>query len=234
MDQTAAVNVGPVVQFLDEFAALRAQRHVLPCCQIAEFLTAYAARHRELEQLRPVEFSIFAILGVSFDEVRQSAFLAWLLDARSGHKQGSLFLQSFLSICEITIDPGSLEQYEVTTEHSGPESRVDIAVWSRGCFLLYIENKVLAPEGRYQLARELRDLRRLGASLHIPADHQYAVFLTPTGRPPESGDPSAYVPVSYPDVARAFRSVLDQISSPKVRLVVEDWIATAVSIGGGL
>jgi len=223
-----------MAELLDEFAILCSQRRAARHQQMDYFLTLFQKRHYELQTQGPVDFNIFSILGVSSDEVRHSAFVAWLVDARAGHRQGELFLQSFLGACGISIDPAALDDYEVLTEHSGRESIIDIVVWARGDLLVYIENKVNATEGQDQLAREFRDMRRTGESLGVPVDRQFAVFLTPRGRKPTSGDSSVWIPVSYPQLAQGFSRALDRVDSEKVRHVVEDWIAAAITIGGGL
>lgn len=96
-------------------------------------------------------------------------------------------------------------------------------MYRRGAFILYIENKVFASEGDEQIDREYQDMQRLGEALRVPKDRRFAVFLTPEGRPPMSGDVSMWRSVSYVDLADALRTVLQELPDGKVRSFVEDW-----------
>jgi hypothetical protein len=102
----------------------------------------------------------------------------------------------------------------------------------RGGFLIYLENKVYASEGTEQIDREFRDMRRLGASLKIPEQMQFPVFLTPRGRLPSSGDPAPWRTISYGDLASAFVELLPSIAAPKVKVLLQDWVDTISTIGG--
>lgn len=102
----------------------------------------------------------------------------------------------------------------------------------RGEFLIYLENKVYASEGTEQIDREFCDMRRLGASLKIPEQMQFPVFLTPLGRPPSSGDPAPWRTLSYVDLASTFAELLPSITAPKVKVLLQDWVATISTFGG--
>jgi len=174
-------------------------------------------------------FNVFAVCRVGSDEVKHSSILAWLLDSRSGHGQGSLFLEAFMKASGI---PGPVPfPYRVRTEFSGSESIVDIMVCRRREYLLYMENKVFAAEGDNQVDREFRDMRELGRGLQVPEEKQFAVFLTPDGRPPVSGDPSRWISISYPVLATAFTDAITETSNIKVRNFVNDWAETVQAWG---
>jgi hypothetical protein len=98
--------------------------------------------------------------------------------------------------------------------------------------LIYVENKVFAGEGIHQVDREFRDMRRLGIALEIPKERQFAVFLTPDGRPPLSGDATLWRTVSYGGIAAAFGNLLPRITSTKVKIFLKDWIDTISTFGG--
>jgi hypothetical protein len=198
---------------------------------MAGFLALFAELDQR-QRTRQVDFNLFSLFKVETDEVRHSRFLAWLLDAGSGHGQGDLFLQAFAEACRLNIPPDALGRYHVRTEFSGAEAIIDILVCKAGTFLIYLENKVLASEGYDQLNRELRDMRRLGRSLQVPKARQFGIFLTPDGRNPVSGDAVHWQAISYSQLGRAFEKVLPAIANAKVRDVVQDWIET-VSVFGG-
>jgi hypothetical protein len=234
MDTTLSTRLGDMVTLLEGFKILRDSKRSARRRQMTEFLHLFEQEHLRLQAQAPVSFNVFSVLDVIYDEVRHSAFLAWLLDAGAGHGQGNLFLSSLLHTCGIPVDQSGFARYQVVTEYSGPESIIDIIVWSRAQLLVYIENKVLAPEGPDQLARELRDMHRIGQSLGIPEDRRFAIYLTPRGRQPTTGDPSAWISLSYSELAQGFRLSLATVESSKVRHIVQDWIATAIIIGGNL
>jgi hypothetical protein len=76
-------------------------------------------------------------------------------------------------------------------------------------------------------------MQRLGTSLSIPEERRFAIFLTPGGRSPISGDPGNWRTVSYAAVAAAFGDLLPGITSDKVRIFLLDWIETVRAFGGG-
>ena len=146
--------------------------------------------------------------------------------------QAELFFRAFVSACALSIEPGAIGTYRVRTEYRRAESTVDIVVYRAGEFLIYIENKIDAVEGPGQLDREYRDMQKTGAFLGIGQDLQFAVFLTPDGRAPISGDPNAWHTVSYATIAAAVAEVLPQVTIDKVRALVHDWIDVVQDFGG--
>lgn len=170
-------------------------------------------------------FNTLAVCRVGTDEVLHSGILAWMLDSRGGHGQGSLFLQAFLETCCIPL-PVNLSACRVRTEFSGANAIVDILVYRCEELLVYVENKVLAAEGDKQVDREFRDMRMLGVGLRVPENRQFAVFLTPDGRMPTSGEASRWKAVSYSAVAQAFRGVLPRITDTKASGFLQDWMDT--------
>lgn len=155
--------------------------------------------------------------------------LAWLLDPRGDHNQGSLFLCEFAAVIGLDVDP--THRCRGQRERVGTESIIDIMVWWEGDFLIFIENKVWSPEGEDQIDREFRDLRRAGVVLGVPEKRQFAVFLTPSGRTPTSGDPSKWISISYGTLAERFRALLPEVTDVKVGLVLDDWLKTVSDWG---
>ncbi len=220
-----------MVAFLGDFRALREKRRGVRLVAMKTFLHEFEEIHRRVWRTR-VDFNVFSLLGVRTDEASHSRVLAWLLDAESGHGQGDLFTQAFVDLCGLDIPAAELERYAVRTEFVGQEAIIDVMVSRRGAFLVYVENKVYAPEGPQQVDREYRDMQRHGAALGVPPARQYAIFLTPYGRAPVSGDAARWKTLSYGQLAAAFAAALPSVSSDRVRLVVEDWVKTISRIGG--
>jgi hypothetical protein len=218
-------------RFITDFRTLRAARREARLEEMDAFFAAFEATHRRVWRAL-VDFNVFSLLGVRRDEVCHSGVLAWLLDAESGHGEGDLFMRTFAELCCLGIPPQAFDRYRVHTEFGGAESIIDVTAFRRGEFLIYVENKVFAAEGLDQVDREFGDMRRLGAALDIPKERQFAVFLTPDGRSPISGDATRWRTVSYGEIAAAFGRLLPGIASAKVKFILKDWIDTISTFGG--
>lgn len=190
---------------------------------MGECVSAFEQLLQERCLLRPADFNLFRLLRAE-DELVHSRFIAWLIDPLAEHHQGDLFLQTFASLVGLTPFSVGVSGVAVRTEFPVVEARVDIMACRPGDFLIFVENKLFAQEGDGQVERELRDMHRAGAALSVPEAHRCAVFLTPSGRAPVSGDPSAWRAVSYAELATAFAGKLREVTDAKVRSIVEDWI----------
>jgi hypothetical protein len=212
---------------INDFQALRSSKRTIRLNRIAAFLSTFEENHRKLRNQRLADFNVFSLLRIGEDEVRQSKFLAWLLDAESGHGQGNLFLQAFVKSCHLNIPLEVLDQYRVRTEYYRNESRIDVLAYRKGEFLIYLENKICAPEGPNQIDREFRDMRSVGSALRIPEERQFAVFLTPDAKKqPTSGDATRWLSVSYNQIGAEFKKLLPGITSDKVKFILKDWMDT--------
>ena len=219
----ASSSLDAMCSFMAAFRALRDEKRADRLASMKGFLSTFEETHRRIWRTK-VDFNLFNLLGIQTDEVRHSALLAWLLAPKSGHGQGDLFMRVFIELCSLDLADAALDRYTVRTEFAGEESIVDVMVSAHAQFVIYIENKVLAAEGPDQADRELRDLRRLGAALSVPRRRQYAVFLTPQGRRPTSGDPTRWRTLSYRDLTAAFTKTLPSVTSLRVRMVLEQWL----------
>jgi hypothetical protein len=200
--------------------------------RMADFLSAFERQFDHLRQSRPQNFNLFSLLKMETDEVKHTQFLAWLLDSKATHDHGNLFLQEFCSCCQLNLLPTDLHQYQVYSEYVGKESTVDILIYRQARFIIYLENKVYAPEGVNQVDREYRDMCRLADILHIPEMHRFMIFLTSTGYSPISGNAILWKTLSYGDLAAVFRASLPKITSEKMKWVLTDWLDTVASFGG--
>lgn len=166
---------------------------------------------------RAINFWEVSGIGES-DEVRHSAVLAWLLDARGSHGQGNGFLRALLA--QLVINhPGSdlarlfaacsTGRYRTTVESSYHEetteqfekrfSRVDIEIDGEA-LLLFIEVKIRSGETGDQLQRYLNILKsRAGNRAHG------LFFLTPRGKKPvEVSLHDEVLPISWRELAQIF------------------------------
>ena len=197
--------------------------------KMAEFLSTFEESYQQLRLQRPANFNIYSLFDIEHDEVKHSSILSWFFDARASHYEGNLFLKSFVESCVLNFPDDLLDQYRVRNEFAGNESIVDIMIYRKGEFLIYLENKILSPEGIDQVDREFRDMQRLGSTLGINENRQFAIFLTPDGGKPISGDSTRWQSISYDQVSAAFTKCSPEIKSDKVKLILGDWLDTVSS-----
>lgn len=195
--------------------------------RIGELLRCHdeAVRARqELHASTSPMLNCWAILGLEQSEVQHSRVLAWLLDRRGSHAQGSLFLQH---ICTEILSGNTLpdscfrENYRVRTEVAHERSRIDIEVLSK-TFVIHFEVKVTAREGEAQTDRERHDLQQKATSLSIPAERVFGVYLTRDGSP--CGDRSVFAPVGWKRIVRAVTRAADHIRSSCRDNVYLPWV----------
>lgn len=165
----------------------------------------------DLERLEAslAQFNLFEILGIQRDELRHSAFLAWLLNPRGSHRLGDYFLRHFLSlavaegtkrgiktITPFHVDRWGLTDIEVYTEVAAEGSRIDILVVGESDgFVSLIENKIGSGEGVGQLNKYLAFIEHSYELTSLP------IFLTPDGiEPQDNEDAESYVPLGYKEV----------------------------------
>ena len=157
--------------------------------KMKSFMSEFQDAHVKFVRQKAGSFNTFHVLGIDSDEVKHSQFLAWLFDSKSNHGLENQFLRAFVDLGQIDIRHEELKMYSVLTEVMVKESRIDMAIFRVGKYLIYIENKIRSEESPDQLKREFRDMYRFGSELRVPKDKMFPVFLTPKGRTPVSGDP---------------------------------------------
>ncbi len=153
--------------------------------QIARFFAQYQSDEVQAPilaaQQQGLAVNVWQTAGLKNDEVRHSKVLKWILDCRGDHGQGNAILLHLLK--ELPL----LEKYQpkryFTTEECCPlgnqESRVDIEI-DADEFLLFIEIKINAMEGRDQLQRYI-DIAQSKAKNR----DWLIVYLTRDGKLPE-------------------------------------------------
>jgi hypothetical protein len=192
--------------------------------RIRDFLNYWSQFQIDQVTSGPSRFNVVEQSGLYSDERQHSAILAWLLDARSSHSQGNAFLYRFAQMLGLQLK-GDAGAYTVRPEFPGLESIADVVVFRKGDVLIYIENKTFADEGEEQLGRQERDMRRWSYGLGVPEARRFAVFLTPQGRVPTSGDAKAWRTLSYVELSDGLESVVDSITDAKLRCFVQDWLS---------
>ena len=186
-----------------------------------------ASRQWEKEQFYSAsDFNILQTLGVAKKELCHSDVLAWLLDHRlhayGSHAQQECGFRLFLQ--EFGLPPKYLcRSYRVRREVVGSHSRLDIVIEADGRFVIGIENKVDSEEGENQTLAEWDDLKKRGRALNVPDTAIHALFLTPSGHPPQSRHFKA---VSWQSIANVFEKFSHEAKPEMVKLFARHYAET--------
>lgn len=179
--------------------------------QFDAFLEDYDVLLQIEEQLQP--FNIFEAMNADKDELKHSAFLAFLLNPNQKHGIGEEFLRRFLfesaKIAQASGRTGEnilrpsnvlaskLSGTTVRTEEGG----IDVLITNdANKFIVVIENKINAGETNDQLIRYHAHVEKLYGGW----DKLY-LFLSPNKRAPSF---DAYHPIAYELIQRIAQQVL--------------------------
>lgn len=171
-------------------------------------------------------FNVFEAAGLTSQEIRHSAFIAFLLDPGAPHGLGDTFLKRFLMIALRDAENPPLSAIDIDLmDLSGAEVRrewkyIDILVThSAHKLTVVVENKTGAQEHGNQL-----EWYRKTAAEHFPEHRIVHVFLTPEGR--DASD-DAYLAVSYGQVQQLLEWLVDKRGGslgPDVRMAISHYI----------
>jgi hypothetical protein len=186
------------------------------------FAMAKAASIRASDKIAP-DFNIFEPLGFVDKEIVHSRVLEWLFKRNGSHGQKSDFFKLFLKEHGLSKQYASYADYEVRTEVSEEESRIDIRIFKQGRFLINIENKIFSPQGEGQLIREERDAYKTAKQLKIAKKHVHCFFLTvdPDDIPPKG---SIKHIVWGRSIISCLNAYLKHVKSRSVQLFIEHYI----------
>ena len=173
-------------------------------------------------------FSVFRALRVERHEVRHSNFLAWLINPRESHLQGTLFLRFFLD----AVANIAGEQRPVAVKLKGPEAisgsvevsresdRVDLRiVLPVAKVVIAIENKIFASEQIGQLSRYAESIQR-----DFGGWDSVFLYLTLDGDLPSD---DRWLPVTHRHVLEMITKGVEFLSPatpPAVRTFIEHYI----------
>lgn len=162
-------------------------------------LEAFLLENPDLGQLEALldEFNIFEAIGAVRQEVRHSAFLAFLLNPQERHGLGTAFAQQMLlmatraSEIETGVTPIDLALWELDDLQVQREwQSIGILLLDEAHhFAVIIENKVDSGEHSQQLPRYWRIVQQ-----RYPGWQIVGLFLTPEGREPSD---ERYIPLDY-------------------------------------
>lgn len=128
---------------------------------LAHFFSAFEPALAPIREQRKLgmALNVWKAAKLKRDELRNTEVLRWLLDWRGDHGQGNQILAKFLQIFEGDLKMEAPTQYQCYAEsrlNGDLSNRVDIEI-DASDFLLLIEVKIDAIEGKDQLKRYYQD-----------------------------------------------------------------------------
>jgi hypothetical protein len=210
---------------LGKFKTLGQSKREKQYSQMSALLSNFADIQQQSRQRQGASFNLFSLLQLSKQEATHTTLLGWLLDRNADHGQGSLFLERLVQLCGENIPPECFSQpYRVLSGAIIPQLRLDLMIYRPGEFLVAIDQSILDREGINQADLDLMEMGWMGSAQRIPKKRQIAIFLTPEGREPLSGDPSPWHCLSYPQLGAAFAELIPQLNDLKLKHILIDWI----------
>lgn len=171
----------------------------------------------ELDKDDPLicRISLFRTMDYERLETAHTRTLAWLLDPKGEHGFGTRLLAALLRRLSNQDCSTSLKVKHVESEYpiddSNARGRLDVlaeGAWEdgeQGGWVLVIEAKVDAREGEDQLQKYEGWLRSIATGRDV-----FRVFLTPNGRPPETGT-EEWESFSFLKLVQIFRAVYSDL-----------------------
>jgi len=185
---------------------------------------------RKQERLLAPHYNIFQALQIDRREtVLHTPMLAHLLDPTASHGQEYLFLLEFLKVAHanrnVPVPLGAIElaEWTVRTDVYVGDGSIDLLIECPALkYMLVIENKVDALERHLQLWDYYQWMEKHRLT-YFPRP---LVFLTPTGRKPESHKNALCFVMSYrQDIREFLNRTLNRIKPPRVRELVRQYLA---------
>lgn len=205
-----------------------------------EARSAHVAESSERKVALPAA-NLLSDLGLDHRERVHVRMLKWLLDSSPSatHEQGPLFLRTLLETVglprEVVVAATGSQPTWTRMEWSGRYldrmPRVDLAILWTERLVLFIEAKIGASESPGQLSDYAGLLSTTFPA--IPSKRRLLIFLTPTGRPPESVDATKVrsqaqvLPLSWQALLAAFASAYSSRPdrSPLLERLLADFAA---------
>lgn len=180
--------------------------------QILNKLDGLCAEFDKIKTIENIKVNIFDAVGMERQEVKHSAFIAWLLDPCNPHGLGNRFLAEFCRFLfvndSITVQQrninalalGGVRDFNSLTDFINDkklevyrervlvdsESRIDIYIESKATkTAIIIENKVFTDNHDDQLHRYIEQLNTYSKAKQNLIERRIFVYLTPLGTPPD-------------------------------------------------
>jgi hypothetical protein len=198
-------------------------------------LNQFIVNNSDLENLEVLtkEFNPLRVLKVNNYEIRHSNLLAWLLNPNENHNLGDMLLKKILTgilsngeeveiLHELTIPQVLISNFhDVTVAREW--NNIDLLLVSRSNdMVLFIENKIHAGLGEYQLEKYLKIIKES----YPNTKHIIPVFLTLSGD--EAPHPN-YYKYSHIEISQILKSV-SELYKDRINEKIYDFIKYYVSV----
>lgn len=174
------------------------------------------------------EFNVFNCLDFTFKERVHSKFLAWILNPKGNHGFEDFFLNEFISSINNLWDLSknlSLGCFINDTNVQLEANFMDILITNtKHKFVIVIENKILAPEGKKQLINYKNNINN---NQKYNNYEKTFIFLTPEGRQSKT-DPS-YISIGYEKILDILKKTLNNFKCSSENKVI-DFLKDYISI----
>jgi len=181
------------------------------------------------------KYNVFNILRLNSQELKHSAFLAFLMDPNQSGEIGEQFIKHFLILLaeKLNFEPTQIFNYEfekviVRREYKNIDILVDIQAKvedKHEKILLVIENKVYANErvGEKDKEGQLPEYRKaIEKEYEDKGYKQCFLFLTPEKQDPKE-DAEAWLPIGYKLIDKVlYRLELDTVDNT-VKTLINDY-----------
>ena len=162
------------------------------------------------------QYNIFEAIGMVSQEIRHSAFLAFLLTPSQSHGLGDRFLKEVLELAGDDLEDLIIADLSATRVEREWQKIDLLAINSKHKLALLIENKVYSGEHSDQLAIYYAKVQ------HHYADYRVVcLYLTLTGQAPSH---SAYRAISYPAVAAIIEDVAANTPSLDIQMTLTHYV----------
>ncbi|MEQ2006272.1 MAG: PD-(D/E)XK nuclease family protein [Limisphaerales bacterium] len=171
------------------------------------------------------QFNVFRVLRFEHGEIRHSNMLAWLLQPDETHKLGDSFLRGWLlrvvndaapdllgGLTAESIKAGKIGDVEIAREWNFLDLLVKVTTTEGDAWVIAIENKWWAKQGKNQLAGYRRKVESA-----FPTARRMFVFLTAKD---ESPDDEAWVTAKHRQVYEVLSTCLKQRATKRGREAV--------------
>lgn len=195
-----------------------------------DVLTEFVVHNAELEELEDKlrQFNIFEAVGMQWQEIRHSAFIAFLLAPQQAHGLGEDFLKKVIQRSLLSSRSASLPVNVVNLHLMNLDKTVVEREWNNIDILLLnhphqlaviIENKLQSGEHDNQLDRYFQMVQR-----QYPDWRILGLYLTIDGEQPSD---SRYLPISYADIADIVGALVisrETVLGPDVRTLMHHYV----------
>lgn len=197
---------------LEKVEQNEAPNYEIDIAQLKIFFQQYKVAQKSIDDVKTLGMytNVWQVSSLRQDEVRNTKVLKWLLDCKGDHGQKNKILLDFLKLLPEKFHKHKPRTY-FTIDESCPlgeqSNRVDIEIDAPE-FLLFVEVKINALEGKEQLKRysEIAEAKAKGKD-------KLVVYLTRDGKLPSAyQDDEIFFPLAWNSISNLLNQYADNQS----------------------